>query len=155
MRLPDYSRLSRKRRAEPQLTRPEALAARPLRNPAIDWELQDNGLVLLTVPLELKPWMRMVRAVVHFPTERRVELDEVGSDVWQWADGQATVEELVGRMTAKHRLNAREAEVSLTQFLQTLAKRRFMAFAVELDDERAEELRPLMAKTATEPQEDS
>ncbi len=140
MRLPDLSRLRRRRGQEPHLTRGEALSARPLRNPAITWDRQDDGRVLLTVPLELKPWMRLLRFAIKVPAERKVELDEVGSDVWQWFDGELTVEDLVGQLATTHKLNRREAEVSLTQFLQMLAKRRFVAFAIELDDQRAQEL---------------
>jgi hypothetical protein len=142
MRLPDLSRLVRKsRRGGPPLTRDEALGARPIRNPVITWEAQDNGKVLLTVPLELKPWMRLARVVVKVPEERQVELDEVGSDVWQWLDGEHSVDEVIGLLADRHKLNRREAEVSLTQFLQTLAKRRFVGFAVAMDEQRAEELR--------------
>lgn len=140
MRLPDLSRFTRRRRREPELTRAEALSARPLRNPVITWEQQATGLVLLTVPVELKPWMRMLQAVIKVPAERKVELDELGSDVWQWVDGEATVGDLVARLGESHKLHRREAEVSLTQFLQTLAKRRFLGFALELDERRAEEL---------------
>jgi len=96
--------------------------------------------VILTIPLQFKPWMRLLKLVAQIPDEKKVELDELGSAVWLWADGAATVETLVGKLAAEHKLNRREAEVSLLQFLQTLAKKRFMAFAVEVDPERAEEL---------------
>ncbi|NUQ00920.1 MAG: PqqD family protein [Armatimonadetes bacterium] len=153
MRLPDLSRLTRRRSREPELSRTEALSARPLRNPVIVWEETEQGHVLLTVPLEVKPWMRLLRLVMQVPTERKVELDELGSDIWRWADGEATVESLVGQLAAAHRLNRREAEVSLTQFLQTLAKRRFLGFALELDDARAQELGASLAKDRVAPTE--
>lgn len=141
MRLPDLGRLVRKRGTqEPELTREEALAAIPLRNPAIEWSREENGLILLTVPLEKKPWMRLLSLVMKLPAEKKVELDELGSDIWDWADGETRVSELVDKLAAAHKLNKREAEVSLTQFLQMLAKRRFLAFALELEDERVEEL---------------
>ncbi|MBI2297604.1 MAG: PqqD family protein [Armatimonadetes bacterium] len=140
MRLPDLQKIVGRRRRDARITREEAFSARPLRNPAIVWEQQDSGLVLLTVPLEVKPWMRLLRYVIQVPTERRVELDEVGSDVWLWCDGESSVKELTARLAKAHQLNAREAEVSLTQFLQTLAKRRFIGFALAVDDARAREL---------------
>lgn len=143
MRLPDLSKLFRRRRrepGEPGLQRDEALQAVPLRNPAIDWETQESGRVILTIPLQFKPWMKVLKLVAQIPDQKKVELDELGSDVWCWADGETTVETLVGKLAAEHKLNRREAEVSLLQFLQTLAKKRFMAFAVEVDPDRAEEL---------------
>ena len=126
------------------MTREEAFGARPLRNPVIAWEVLDNGRVLLTVPLEQKPWLRLLQVVTRVPAEKKVELDEVGSDVWQWCDGEARVTDLIDRLAASHKLHRREAEVSLTQFLETLAKRRFVGLAVELDESRAEELGDLV-----------
>jgi len=142
MRLPDFSKLVRRRerdRGEPGLQRAEALQAVPLRNPAIEWEQQESGRVVLTIPLQFKPWMKVVKLLAQIPDQKKVELDELGTDVWLWADGSATVETLVGKLAAEHKLNRREAEVSLLQFLQTLAKKRFMAFAVEVDPDAAEE----------------
>lgn len=153
MRLPDLSRF--RRQAKAALTREEALAARPLRNPAITWEEQDNGRVLLIVPLEQKAWLRLLRLLVRIPTEKKVELDELGSDVWRWSDGEATVDDLVARLSQKHKLHRREAETSLTQFLQTLAQRRFMGFAVKVDEERAKELGAEVAKPHPEVEADS
>ncbi|MCC7495416.1 MAG: PqqD family protein [Fimbriimonadaceae bacterium] len=140
MRLPNLSRLLRRRSNEPQLSREEALAARPVRNPAITWERNPGGRVLLTVPLQLKPWMRLLKSILQVPSEKKVELDEVGSDVWEWLDGQVTVAQLVDQLAAAHKLHRREAEVSLTQFLELLAKRHFLGFALQLDDRRAKEL---------------
>jgi len=114
------------------------LGAQPVRNPAITWAVQDSGRVLLMVPMAVKPWMRIVKLLMTTPDHRMVELDEVGSDVWQWCDGEATVRDLVKRLAREHQLNAREAEVSLTQFLQTLAKRRFLGLRLTIDPDRGE-----------------
>jgi hypothetical protein len=146
MRIPDLSRLVRRKRG-PAVTREEALSAQPVRHPAITWEVQDSGLVLLTVPLAVKPWVRLIKFLVSVPDTRPVELDEVGSDVWQWCDGQRTVRELIAQLAAAHRLDAREAEVSLTQFLQTLARRRFVGLKLELDPGRQEALAAAAANT--------
>ncbi|HAZ62422.1 MAG TPA: hypothetical protein DCZ72_02250 [Armatimonadetes bacterium] len=138
MRLPDFRRWFGRRRA-PQGTREEALALQPVRNPAIEWTVQDSGLVLLTVPLARRGWLKVASVLVPAPESKGVELDEVGSAIWQWCDGQTPVAELVARLTAEHRLNAREAEVSLTQFLQTLAKRRFIGLQVAPEELAAAE----------------
>ena len=149
MRLPDFSKLTRRRGRQadqPGLQRSEALNAVPLRNPAIEWETQESGRVILTIPLEFKPWMKLLKVVAQIPDHKKVELDELGSNIWLWADGGATVETLVGQLADEHKLNRREAEVSLMQFLETLAKRRFMAFAVDVDEKRAEELQAQAGK---------
>jgi hypothetical protein len=130
------------------VTRSEALNALPVRNPAITWEVGDNGRVTLTVPLALKPWMRLIRPLIAVPAERQVELDEVGSDVWQWCDGEHTVRELMKTLAAEHQLNAREAEVSLTEFLKTLARRRFLGLRLDLPATRQEEIAKAVAKSS-------
>ena len=137
MRLPDLGRLS-KRRSGPEVSREEALGAQPVRNPAIDWEVQDNGRVLLRVPMAVKPWMRLFRLLVTTPEHRMVELDEIGSDVWHWCDGEATVRDLVKRLASKHHLNPREAEVSMTKFLQDLAKRHFVGLRLTISSAAGE-----------------
>ncbi|MBI5834539.1 MAG: PqqD family protein [Armatimonadetes bacterium] len=146
MRLPDLGRLA-KRKNGPEVSREEALGAQPVRNPAITWEVQDNGRVLLQVPMAVKPWMRLFRLLVTTPDHRMVELDEVGSDVWQWCDGEATVRDLVKRLAREHQLNPREAEVSLTQFLQTLAKRRFLGLRLTISAARGEAMGAAAANT--------
>lgn len=139
MRIPSFGRLRNARR-QPALTRDEALSARPVRNPVVSWERQDSGRVLLTVPLELKPWMKLAKLLVQVPTERQIELDELGSDVWCWCDGETSVEGLTARLAKAHKLNQREAEVSLTNYLQTLARRRLIGLALPLDEARAKAL---------------
>lgn len=116
-----------------------------MRNPAIVWSEQDNGRVLLVVPLAMRPWMRLARAFMPVPTERKVELDEVGSDVWRWCDGERTVREVVRELARCHKLHQREAEVSLTQFLQTLARRRFVGLRLQVDENRKEEILSALA----------
>lgn len=144
MRLPALQDWFRRDKG-PDVTREEALGAQPLRNPAITWEVLDSGRVLLSIPLAARPWVRLVNWLVPVPTDRKVELDEVGSDVWQWCDGERTVAELVRELARAHKLNQREAEVSLTQFLQLLAKRRFLGLKLQVDEQRKEAIAQAVA----------
>lgn len=139
MRLPNLAGLSRARR-QPKLTRAEAMAARPVRNPVVQWEWQDSGRVVLTVPLELTRWMKLAKLLVQVPDQRQIELDELGSDVWSWCDGEQDVQALCRKLAEAHKLNQREAETSLTTYLQTLARRRLIGFALPLEPARAEAL---------------
>ncbi len=62
------------------------------------------------------------------PSHRRVELDEVGSFVWELCDGQRTIETIVQQTSKHYKMHRREAEVSVTSFLQMLHERNFIAF---------------------------
>jgi hypothetical protein len=60
----------------------------------------------------------------------RIELDAVGSQVFDLIDDHRTVDELVKALISVHKLARREVEVSLTEYLKTLGRRGIIAFAV-------------------------
>ena len=135
--------------AKPKITRSEILAARPLHNPIIEWERMarsgvrknddddDNNsdsddkpeiveLVVLRVPRRKDKWGNFVAVWLKLPDFRKVELDEMGSDVWERCDGETSVEAINRDICSKYRLNKRQGEVSVTAYLKMLADRRFI-----------------------------
>lgn len=114
----------------PQADREAALTLRPARNSALTWEKQESGETILTVPQNAKVGKitRMMAKWLNAPTERRVELDEVGGFVWELCDGQHTVENIVQQTGKHYKMNRREAEVSVTMFMQMLHERNFIGF---------------------------
>lgn len=114
----------------PGLTRDQALEARPVRNPSLEWqELEDGEVeVLLTRRQDLTG--RILGWAFMVPTSRPVRLDEVGATVWQHCDGQHTVADLVKVLAAKYQMGKREVELSLVEYLKTLGKRGMVAFVV-------------------------
>jgi hypothetical protein len=66
-----------------------------------------------------------------------VELDDVGSAVWEACDGNNTVNDIVGILADEYKLSRREVEMSLTKYLRTLGQRKMIGFMV--DRETAEE----------------
>ena len=64
---------------------------------------------------------------MKLPDFRKLELDEIGSDVWEMCDGTLTVEALTKAVCAKYRLNRRQGETSVTAYLKQLAERRLVA----------------------------
>lgn len=114
----------------PQVDRQMVMRLRPLRNGQLAWEKRDSGETLLTVPQSAKAG-RVTQAMARWlrvPKERHVELDEVGSFVWEQCDGDHTVESIVQQTGRHYKMNRREAEVSVTMFLQMLHERHFIAF---------------------------
>lgn len=122
-------------RRKQQLTRDESLAARPVRNPAVEWsEVEgDTGKeVLLVVPARrtrAMPVLRLALGVSDKP--RRIQLDEVGTFVWLLCDGNNSVDDVCCRLRERYRLSHREALISLTTYLRTLGRRGLIAFAVD------------------------
>ena len=114
----------------PQLDRASALHLRPGRNSLITWEKTETGETILSVPQgeRVGKATRLMAKWLSVPNERRIELDEVGGFVWELCDGTHTVEAIVQRTSKQYKLNRREAEVSVTMFLQMLHGRNFIGF---------------------------
>ncbi len=120
-----------------QPVRAQIMGARPVRNPLVNWERYlpphaDEGsmppeVVLLQVPRRADKWGNLVARFFKLPTHRKIELDEMGSDVWEMCDGAATVEALTRAVCAKYHLNRRQGETSVTAYLRMLAERRLVA----------------------------
>ncbi len=114
----------------PKVDRQAAMMLRPGRNSMLTWEKRETGETMLLVPQNEKVG-RVTRTMAKFlkaPTERQVELDEVGGYVWELCDGSLTVDAIVQRTCKQYKMNRREAEVSVTMFLQMLHERNFIGF---------------------------
>lgn len=114
----------------PTVDRKAAMTLRPGRNAALTYTKQETGETVLTVPQNEKvnPLMRTMARLMRVPKERRIELDEVGGFVWELCDGNHPVESIVQKTARQYKMNRREAEVSVTMFLQMLHERNFIGF---------------------------
>lgn len=99
----------------------------PVKSAEVSEERTDAGEVLLAYPMATRPWIdRLARAVgagepkIH---TKRLQLDTLGTSVWELIDGRRTVREIVRAFADTHRLEARESEMSVTLFLRQLGKR--------------------------------
>jgi len=54
---------------------------------------------------------------------KKLQLDELGTSVWDMINGKFSVRQLVERFARTHQLEAREAEVSVAQFIRELGRR--------------------------------
>lgn len=114
----------------PHVDRKAAMTLRPGRNSLLTYEKRETGETVLTIPQNEKvnPITRAMARWLRAPKERKVELDEVGGFVWELCDGDHTVEAIVHKTSRQYKLNRREAEVSVTMFLQMLHERNFIGF---------------------------
>ena len=115
---------------KPKIERSEALAIVPVRHPLVKWERNDAGEVILQVPMRDDRTARAVKAIIkavrmakELPENRQVGLDEVGSFVWELCDGERDINAVVLAVSKEYKLTRREAEASVTMFLQMLAKK--------------------------------
>jgi hypothetical protein len=154
-------RLRRKKKPTgPSLSRSEFLSIRPVRNPVVEWEKNEKGEIKVIIPIKKikeeaeKRRKKRPRGPAFLsrmfpePKEKRIQLDVVGSAVWELCDGKRTTKEIVDFLCQNYKLLPREAEISLSTYLNSLVKRGLIAFILP------DELRERLAKReAVEKQE--
>ena len=116
---------------QPKLNREAMLNSRPARNEAVGWDKTESGEIQIKI-IRQDTWkIRMMSKVFYIPKERKITLDEVGSEVWLMCNGRTSVGQMIESLSAKYQLNRKEAEVSLLSYLKTLGQKRFVGFMLE------------------------
>lgn len=112
------------------------MACKPLKNRNITEKRMENGLIMLSYPLRLKPLFADVAKRFgmwkdgHAPI-KKLELDEMGTLVWDMIDGKNSVRKIAAAFAQKYQVLPREAEVATASFLRDLGKRGLVAFSNE------------------------
>ena len=110
-------------RRKPKIDRKVALAILPVRNPLVQWERKGKEVVL-TIPMRDGMLAKIAKRIVKgLPDTRQIALDDVGSSVWELCNGERDINGIVQAVSSDYKLTRREAEASVTMFLQTLAKK--------------------------------
>jgi hypothetical protein len=112
---------------ESHFSRAAALNCRPAKSLQITELRLETGDVLLEYPLTVRPWLAAVarrlgrsRDIVQ---TKKLQLDAMGTAVWDLVDGNRSVRRIIEIFAETHRLDNREAEVSVTGFIRELGKR--------------------------------
>jgi hypothetical protein len=117
----------RSKKQQPAFSRQDALKRVPLKNPHVRESRLESGVALLAYPQQMRPFMaalsRRIGGSAALNQERKLQLDDLGTQVWDMIDGRRSVQDLIERFAERHRLRSREAEVSVTQFLRELGRR--------------------------------
>jgi len=120
---------------KPKVTRAQMLAAVPVRNSAVTWarEARDDRpeVALLRIPRRSDRFGNVIARLFQMPDSRKLELDEIGSDVWEMCDGARTVEAIARSICDKYRLNRRQSETSVVAYLKSLHERNLVALTVK------------------------
>jgi len=123
----------RLRRPAPQIPWDHALAIKPMQNPNLKWQYNEEGYAVATLTRRAGWRGRLISFFLAVPQERPIVLDEVGTFVWKICDGEHTVGDIVEALCNKYKLTRREVEVSLNEYLRMLAKRGMIIVAVPKD----------------------
>ena len=116
----------KKKHAVPKVTRTEAMNCIPVKNIGVQEARGEAGQVLLRYPVEMRPWIdRLIRLLggADSVRKKKLQLDELGTLVWNLLDGKRSVGQVVHEFATIQRLLPREAEVAVALFLRQLGKR--------------------------------
>jgi len=87
----------------------------------------ESGGVVVHYPVAQHPWVaRLVRFLgkeAASPRDGKLQLDALGTAVWDMIDGERSLRRIVAAFAAAHQLEAREAEIAVTQFVRELGRR--------------------------------
>ena len=120
-------RVFKKRHKKPQLSRTEALKCTPVISSQVVEDRLESGEVIVRYPVTVRPffatWVKRFGGPDDYVQTKALQLDELGSSVWDLIDGKRSVRQLIQIFAEIHQLQFREAEVAVTQFIRELGRR--------------------------------
>lgn len=109
-----------------------ALSAVPVKNREAVAERGQAGYWRIAYPVTVKPLfadvMRRFGMWNGRPLTKTLELDELGSRVWDLVDGRRSAGEVARELAEAYGLFPREAETAVAAFLRELGRRGLVAF---------------------------
>jgi len=120
-------RVFKKKPKGPPISRAVALDHIPVKNVQITEDRLETGVIVISYPVTIRSFFSGLLKRFGAPQNRiqmkKLELDELGTSVWDLMDGKSSVRQLVKIFGQTHKLEPREAEVSVTLFIRELGRR--------------------------------
>ena len=120
-------RVFKKKPKGPTISRAEALNRIPVKSARITADRLESGEVLIGYPVTIRPFFATLAKRFGGSQEqvltKKLQLDALGTSVWELLDGERSVRQLVQIFAETHQLPPREAEVAVTQFIRELGRR--------------------------------
>jgi hypothetical protein len=117
----------RKKRSAAMRTRREALACIPVKNRHVREQRLESGETVVLYPMAVRPWMgtlaRWIGADGSPSRTAKLQLDRLGSAVWALLDGRTSLQGIAAAFAESQRLERKEAEVAVAQFIRELGRR--------------------------------
>jgi len=109
------------------ISRDDALGFTPVKNRHVRESHLESGEVVVYYPVAQHPWVarlsRFLGKEAASPRDGKLQLDALGTAVWDMIDGERSLRWIVAAFAAAHQLEAREAEIAVTQFVRELGRR--------------------------------
>ena len=109
------------------IRRDEAIGCTPVKNRHVRESRADGGDVVLHYPVSAPPWAarvaRWLRKPPGAPRDGKLQLDALGTAVWDLIDGRRTLREIAAAFADVHQLEPKEAQAAVAQFARELGRR--------------------------------
>jgi len=110
------------------LTRRQAMALAPVKNSeVIEEDAADEERVRLSLPVAVRPALAGLARRLGLwdgrALRKTIELDAMGSAVWRLIDGRRPAGDIAAVLAAHYKLDPREAELAVAEFLRQLGRR--------------------------------
>ncbi len=115
----------RRRAKALDVSRQEFWDTRPLRNPSLRWDRSKDGIVTVFISYERG---RLASIFSRIPKEKQIMLDEVGSRVWNFCDGNYPMKKIAKALHQEYKLTIEEAEAALRTYFNQLSERGLVGF---------------------------
>ena len=119
---------------QPKIGREAMLNSKPTRNDTLEWSKNEEEEVVITLRRAENTRVKLLSKLFWVPEKRTLVLDQIGSQVWDMCDGRTTVQAMIRRLSEAHKLNQKEAEISLLTYLKNLGRKRLVGFIVDKQD---------------------
>lgn len=104
----------------------------PVRNPDFPWELNQNGLVVVTI-FRNGFYDKIAQKVFKKPKSSKITLDEFGSFIWQQIDDSSTIFAIGEKVQEQFGKRANPLYERLIKFLEVLKDNRFITIKESSD----------------------
>ncbi|MDD4538042.1 MAG: PqqD family protein [Lentisphaerae bacterium] len=119
---------SRQNQPTAPVSRRDALRSIPAIMPGVTYRDDDDGHVLVQVPVP--PRRGFLGFFQTAASTRKVRLDSIGAFVIKQIDGRRCVADIVDAFASQYRSNRREAELCIADFLKSLTQRNIIVIGV-------------------------
>ncbi len=119
-------------------SRQRMLESVPHLNPEVKWEQLDSGELMAVYTCYDGGVRKWLRRLFPRPEKAQVMLDDIGTRVVRSIDGRRRVRDLIAQMEDELQISRKESEMSVVTFLEMLAKRRLVGFAVPQEHKKGE-----------------
>ena len=106
----------------------EQMRSRPIRTKGPQVTEKDDGRMDISIPLRHRTIVQLLQKVLPVSKEKNLELDRLGTRLYNLCDGTHSVEELVEMHQREWLLTFFEARAMVLQYLRLLSQRNLILF---------------------------